>query len=117
VEFNHFSVDAGAPSSPLTREPTVDGLITDVALDASAELHITDLATTRAWFGWAVDQFMPYMTLGLAVARADVSLSTQASVTNAITLPLVGSSFSRGLKPRIRLTSGASRAAVARNGH
>ena len=59
-------------------------------------LHFTDLATSRAWFVWAVDQFMPYMTLGLAVARADVSLSTRASVTNAITLPLVGSSFFEG---------------------
>jgi outer membrane immunogenic protein len=85
VEFNytHSSFNAGAPSSPLTRRQTVDGLITDVTLDASASLHITDLATTRARFGWAVDQFMPYMTIGLAAARADVSLSTQVFVTQS----------------------------------
>jgi len=94
VEFNyiHSSFSAGAPSSPLGRRQTVDGLITDVTLDASGSLHITDLATARARFGWAVDQFMPYMTIGLATARADVSLSTQALVTqrDPTTLLVVG---------------------------
>ena len=78
LEFNytHSSLDAGAPSTPLARRQTVGGLINDVTLDASGSQHITDFATTRARLGWAIGNFMPYATLGLAFGRADMSLST-----------------------------------------
>jgi outer membrane immunogenic protein len=81
LNYTHSSLNAGAPSTPLARRQTVDGLITDIDLDASGSLRISDFATTRARFGWAIDNFMPYATIGLAVGRADMALSSTAFVT------------------------------------
>ncbi len=78
LEFNytHSSLDAVASSSPLARRVVANGLTYDVALDASGSLRISDFATTRTRFGWAIGNFMPYATLGLAFGRADVALTT-----------------------------------------
>jgi outer membrane immunogenic protein len=78
VEFNytHSSLDLAAPSSPLSRRTSANGFTYDVTLDAAGSAFITDYATTRARFGWAVGNFMPYATLGLAFGRADLVLST-----------------------------------------
>jgi outer membrane immunogenic protein len=83
LEFNytHSSLSLPAPSSPLERVLGINGLIYDVALDASGSLHINDFVTTRARFGWVIDSFMPYATLGVAFGRADASLSTTVSGT------------------------------------
>jgi outer membrane immunogenic protein len=80
LNYTHSSLDLGAPSTPLTREKTVDGLITDVTIDASGSMHISDFATTRARFGWSIHNFMPYGTVGLAFGRADVAVSTVVTV-------------------------------------
>ena len=74
LNYTHTSLNAAAPSSPLTRRQTVGGLINDVTVDASGSLHFTDFATTRARFGWAAGNFMPYATLGLAFGRADQAI-------------------------------------------
>jgi outer membrane immunogenic protein len=78
LEFNytHSSLNAIAPDSPLGRQLTVNGNSYNVALDASGSVHISDFATTRARLGWAIGNFMPYGTLGLAFGRADLALST-----------------------------------------
>lgn len=76
LNYTHSSLNAGAPDSPLARAVNVNGLVYDVALDASGSVHISDFATTRARFGWVIDNFMPYATLGLAFGRADLALST-----------------------------------------
>jgi outer membrane immunogenic protein len=80
LNYSHSSLNMVAPSTPLTREKTVDGLITDVTIDASGSLHISDFATTRARFGWAVGHFMPYGAVGFAVGRTDVAVSTVVTV-------------------------------------
>jgi outer membrane immunogenic protein len=80
LNYTHTSLNAAAPSSPLTRRQTVSGLINDVTVDASGSLHVTDVATTRARLGWAVGNFMPYATLGLAFGRADQALSIDVNV-------------------------------------
>jgi outer membrane immunogenic protein len=78
LEFNytHASLNADAPSTPLTRQQVVGGLINDVTLISSGSLHISDFATTRARLGWAIGNFMPYATIGLAFGRADMAVST-----------------------------------------
>jgi opacity protein-like surface antigen len=76
LNYTHSSLDAVAPSSPLARRITANGLTYDVTLDASGSLHISDFVTTRARFGWSIGNFMPYGTFGLAIGRADVALST-----------------------------------------
>jgi opacity protein-like surface antigen len=83
LEFNytHSSINLPAPSSPLTRVQNVGGLDNIVSLDASGSVRINDFATTRARFGWAIDNFMPYATLGVAFGRADLALATNVAVT------------------------------------
>jgi outer membrane immunogenic protein len=83
LNYTHSSLNAAAPSSSLARRQVVNGLIDDVTLDASGSLHVTDFATTRARFGWAIGNFMPYATLGLAFGRADESVSTNVSVVES----------------------------------
>jgi outer membrane immunogenic protein len=80
LNYTHSSLDLVASSSPLTRRQTVNGLIDDVTVDSSASMHISDFATTRARFGWAIGHFMPYGAVGLAVGRADVAVSTNVTV-------------------------------------
>ena len=80
LNYTHASLNAAAPSNSLTRSQVVSGAINDVTLDASGSLHFTDFATTRARFGWAAGNFMPYATLGLAFGRADEAISTNVTV-------------------------------------
>ena len=80
LNYTHSSVNAVAPSTPLGREGVVGGLIDDVTVDASASMHISDFATTRARFGWGIGHFMPYAALGLAFGRADVAVTTNVTV-------------------------------------
>jgi outer membrane immunogenic protein len=83
LEFNytHSSFNAIASSSPLERVVGVNGNTYDVFLTASGSMQVQDFATLRARFGWAIDHFMPYVTLGLAGGRADMALSTTVSGT------------------------------------
>jgi outer membrane immunogenic protein len=83
LNYTHASLDAVAPSFPLARRQTVSGLINDVSLDASGSVHISDFATTRGRFGWVIDNFMPYVTLGFAFGRADLALSTLVTVVES----------------------------------
>jgi outer membrane immunogenic protein len=83
LNYTHSSFEFDPPSTPLTRRQTVNGLIDDVSIDASGRMHISDFATTRARFGWAIGHFMPYGAIGIALGRADVALATVANVTES----------------------------------
>jgi outer membrane immunogenic protein len=76
LNYTHTSLDLVASSNPIERLQVVSGLINDITLSSSASMHISDFATTRARFGWAIGHFMPYGALGFALGRADVSIST-----------------------------------------
>jgi outer membrane immunogenic protein len=80
LDYTHSSLDFAAPSTPVERVQTVNGLIDDVSIDASGRMHISDFATTRARFGWAIGHFMPYGAIGMAFGRADVAVTTVANV-------------------------------------
>jgi outer membrane immunogenic protein len=62
LTYTHASLNANAPSSPLTRA-LVGGIIESVTVNASGSLLISDFATTRARFGWAIDNFLPLRRL------------------------------------------------------
>jgi outer membrane immunogenic protein len=79
LNYSHSSLDAVAPSSSLGRRVAANGAIYDVDVNASGSLHISDFATTRVRFGWAIDNFMPYATIGFAFGRADMAVSTTVS--------------------------------------
>jgi outer membrane immunogenic protein len=76
LNYTHSSLNLLAPTSSIERLQVVSGLINDVTLSSSGSMHISDFATTRARFGWAIGSFLPYGAVGLAVGRADVALST-----------------------------------------
>jgi outer membrane immunogenic protein len=80
LNYTHSSLDSVAPDSPIGRRQTVTGFITDVFVDASGSVHISDFATTRARFGWVIGTFMPYASLGFAFGRADMAISTLVTV-------------------------------------
>jgi opacity protein-like surface antigen len=52
-----------------------------VEVISSASVHITDLLTLRARAAWAYHNFLPYMFLGAAAGRADVTRSVAVSGT------------------------------------
>jgi outer membrane immunogenic protein len=60
LNYTHASLNANAPSSPLTRA-LVGGIIESVTVNASGSLLISDFATTRA--RWAIDKFLPLRRL------------------------------------------------------
>jgi outer membrane immunogenic protein len=60
-------VTAGAPLS--------DGLFHDVAVDSSASILVSDMATFRARAAYAWNCFLPYAFGGLALGNADIARS------------------------------------------
>jgi opacity protein-like surface antigen len=103
LEFNytHAVLNADVSGTTLTLSQNVGGLIDDVAVNASGLLHISDFATTRARFGWAIDNFMPYATIGLAFGRADMAVSTTVHVTQTDPNTLVPNPNSPPIPPFI----------------
>ena len=83
VELNYTrgSLSAIAPVYPINRVAAAGGNVYSVDLTGSASLHINDYATARARAGWIVGNFMPFVTFGAAVGRADFSRSATVSGT------------------------------------
>lgn len=79
VEFNyiHTNFNLVAPNFPISRLTNTlsNGHPYVFTLNAAGNLSITDIGELRARFGYAVNSFMPYITLGLAGARADMSVT------------------------------------------
>jgi opacity protein-like surface antigen len=63
----------------------------DVTASSSAQVEVTDVVTARARVGYAFNQFLPYMTAGLALARATsfttATVSYPAPVYNGTQVP------------------------------
>jgi len=53
----------------------------NVTLTGSAAAQVKDLVTLRGRAGWAMDSFMPYAFLGVAIGRMDISRSVTSSGT------------------------------------
>ena len=69
TDFNLSSTDA------MRRVFSVSTGANDIQANGTASVHMTDYGSVRARGGWAVGNFMPYATVGLAVGRADVTRS------------------------------------------
>jgi opacity protein-like surface antigen len=70
-----------APSSPITRAVAAGGNAYVVNLRGAAEMRLTDIATLRGRGGWVFGSLMPYMHLGLAIGRADITRSATVDLT------------------------------------
>lgn len=65
-----------------------DGLFHDVAVDSSAAIAISDMATFRGRAGWSWGCFLPYAFGGFALGKADISRSV--TVNDAVGLTIAG---------------------------
>jgi outer membrane immunogenic protein len=66
-----------------------DGLFHSVAVDSSASISVSDMATLRARAAYAWGCFLPYAFAGIALGNADISHSVTVhdAVSNAISGP------------------------------
>lgn len=59
---------------------TSNGYLNEVGLSGSATTHLKDYGTFRARFGYALGSFLPFVTGGAAIGRADVSSSAAIQI-------------------------------------
>ena len=85
-EFNYsrISFEAGAPVSPIGRITAAGGNTYLVNITGAASMHITDMATIRARAGVAIENYLPYMFIGVAVGRANISRTATVSGTETV---------------------------------
>lgn len=79
ITYSHTSVLAGGTDSLARNVTTSDGTNYDVFVSATMGAKITDILSIRGRGGVSMGSFLPYATLGVAVARLDVVRT--ASVT------------------------------------
>ncbi len=79
LNYSRTSYFAGAPFTPITRLTSAGGNTYLVTLTADASLRITDILSVRARAGYAVDNWLPFATIGLAVGRANYARTATAS--------------------------------------
>jgi outer membrane immunogenic protein len=79
-------LQTGAIDSIHRSGTTSDGYLNDISIDAQSTARLVDYATLRGRAGYAVEQFLPYAVLGLAIGRFDVTRS--ATVTAVSVDPL-----------------------------
>ncbi len=97
LNYNRTSFMAIAPVSPLTRATGAGGNAYLVTLDASGSMRITDFGTLRARAGYAAGNFLPYLTAGLALGRADIARSVVIPLTeNGVPFTFSGSESKQG---------------------
>jgi opacity protein-like surface antigen len=85
ITYSKSQFAGSAPVSPLTRVSSPgDGSVYTTTISGSASMAIHDYGTVRARAGWAAGSFMPFATVGLALARVDYarSATVQGTFTN-----------------------------------
>ena len=83
MEFNytHTGFNSVSPQFPIGRLTGVlsNGKQYNFYLTGSGTMHTTDVGVLRARAGYVVGNFMPYLTVGAAVGRADLDVSVSCS--------------------------------------
>jgi outer membrane immunogenic protein len=74
LNYNRVSL-TGAASDSISRQVNVDDFGYPVTLTGTASATITDYATVRFRTGYAAGWFLPYVTAGVAVGRANYARS------------------------------------------
>jgi opacity protein-like surface antigen len=75
LSYSRNSFSAVATSFPIGRGLSAGGNTYSINLDGSGSMHISDYAELRGRIGYAMGSFMPYVSLGFAVGRADFTRS------------------------------------------
>lgn len=79
LTYSHMSLSSGGSDSLARNVTTSDDTNYDVFVSATMAAKITDVLSLRGRGGVAIGNFLPYLTLGVAVGRVDLIQS--ASVT------------------------------------
>ena len=80
--YAHTNLNTTAPASAVARIfPSVNN---EVALNANGRLDLTDYGEVRARAGYVVGNLLPYGFVGVAVGRANYSVTTTADVTQSM---------------------------------
>ena len=66
---------------PSVTTQTANGNTYDILATGSSSMKITDYGSIRGRAGWAAGPFMPYLTLGVAVGRADFARNVTVEST------------------------------------
>jgi len=79
--YTQANVSNTASSYPISRLTPVDaaGNVYLVNLNGSGSANNLDYGTLRSRAGWVVGNFLPYGFVGLAVGKADISVTTSVS--------------------------------------
>jgi opacity protein-like surface antigen len=87
ANYNRTNLAMAASDSMSRQFVTSDGFNNGVTVVATSFVRITDYGTLRLKGGYAIDCFMPYGFVGVALGRADVSRSATVTAqgTNATT--------------------------------
>jgi outer membrane immunogenic protein len=75
VMYSANSFSAVANSYPLGRALSADSNSYTIVIDGAGSMHITDYAELRGRVGYAIGNFLPYVTVGAAVGRVDFTRS------------------------------------------
>jgi opacity protein-like surface antigen len=84
IEANYIRLNTSltATNTMIANYAAADGSVDNpVAATGTASVRFTDYGTLRLRGGWAAGMFMPYATVGVAVARADFNRSVSATFT------------------------------------
>jgi outer membrane immunogenic protein len=85
VNYSRNSFNSVAPVSPLSRVVPAANNVYNVSLTGSGNMHIVDYGVFKGRVGWAAGNFMPYITAGFALGRADYARA--ATIVGTETLP------------------------------
>ncbi len=75
LTYSHMSLSSGASDSLARNITTSDDINYDVFVSATMAAKITDVLSLRGRGGVAIGNFLPYLTLGVAVGRVDITQS------------------------------------------
>jgi opacity protein-like surface antigen len=73
AKYNRTNFLGTAPVTPLLLNTSDGSHVDNVNLTGTASMRITDILTLRGRAGWEVGNLLPYVTVGVAVGRADLA--------------------------------------------
>jgi opacity protein-like surface antigen len=86
--YNRVSASASSASDSIGRQfATSDGFNNTVTVAANSSIKLNDYGTVRGRVGYAIGQFLPFATMGVAVGRFDYAVT---AIVNAGGTPTSG---------------------------
>lgn len=82
ANYNATSIQTASTDVIARRYTTSDNITYDGVVTSKAAMKLTDYGTLRFRAGYAWDWFMPYLTAGVAVGRADLMRSATVDFVN-----------------------------------